>query len=354
MMRRFPSISMWIGVVVLVGMIFLSWWYAMTWFEATFPRLNQRLQDFWNHPYLTLGSFGLTLAFLVKATIFLCLLWLFTRVASTVLRTQILDKTALGEGRKFSLQRLASYTLFGVGALTGLNALGIDLSSFAVFSGALGIGLGLGFQTIAKNFASGLILLVEQPVKVGDRVQVDDLRGDIVHIESRATWIRTNDNVVMIVPNSEFIERRVTNWTANDRNVRINVPLGVSYGSDPEIVRSVLLRVGEKHPDVLADPAPDVIFTGFGDSSLDFELRVWTQRQVTTPKIISSDMYFALFAALKKEGIEIPFPQRDLHLRSVAPKVLGQPVDGNDGNDPDPSETTRCREPGTNSLKELL
>ena len=321
-MKRFPLVSIWIGLVLLIGMIFLSWWYAMTWFEATFPRLSQTLQAFWNHPYLTLGSFGLTLAFLVKTTIFLCLLWLFTRVLSSILRTQILDKTALGEGRNFSLQRLASYTLFGIGALTGLNALGIDLSSLTVFSGALGIGLGLGFQPIVKNFASGLILLVEQPVKVGDRVQVDDLRGDIVHIEARETWIRTNDNVVMIVPNSEFIEGRVTNWTANDRNVRINVPLGVSYGSDPDEVRSVLLRVGREHADVLDDPAADVIFTGFGDSSLDFELRVWTNRQVTTPKIISSDLYFEVFAALKNEGIEIPFPQRYLHLRSVAPTVL--------------------------------
>ena len=324
-------LSIWIGLVVLLGMIFLSWWYVMTWFAATFPRLSQTLQEFWNHPYLTLGSFGLTLSFLVKAILFLGLLWLFTRVLSRILRTQILDKTALGEGRKFSLQRLASYTLFGIGALTGLNALGIDLSSLTVFSGALGIGLGLGFQPIVKNFASGLILLVEQPVKVGDRVQVDDLRGDIVHIESRATWIRTNDNVVMIVPNSEFIEGRVTNWTANDRNVRINVPLGVSYGSDPEEVRSVLLRVGREHSDVLDDPAPDVIFTGFGDSSLDFELRVWTNRQVTTPKIISSDLYFELFVALKSEGIEIPFPQRDLHLRSVPPAVLDQSAAGNKG-----------------------
>ena len=337
-MKRFPLVSIWIGLVVLLGMVFLSWWYALTWFEATFPRLSKTLHEFWNHPYLSFGSFGLTLSFLVKATLFLGLLWLFTRVLSRILRTQILDKTALGDGRKFSLQRLASYTLFGIGALTGLNALGIDLSSLTVFSGALGIGLGLGFQPIVKNFASGLILLVEQPVKVGDRVQVDDLRGDIVHIESRATWIRTNDNVVMIVPNSEFIEGRVTNWTANDRNVRINVPLGVAYGSDPQEVRSVLLRVGREHSDVLDDPAPDVIFTGFGDSSLDFELRVWTNRQVTTPKIISSDLYFELFAALKSEGIEIPFPQRDLHLRSVAPAVLDQSAAGNKGSVTGPQE----------------
>lgn len=131
-MKRFPLASIWIGLVVFLGMIFLSWWYAMTWFESAFPTLSRSLEAFWTHPYLSLGSFGLTLAFMVKATGFLALLWIFTRVASMVLRTQILDKTALGEGRKFSLQRLTSYTLFGIGALAGLNALGMDLSSLAV------------------------------------------------------------------------------------------------------------------------------------------------------------------------------------------------------------------------------
>lgn len=344
-MKHIPAISRWAVAVLLLGVALASWWYAVAWFEATFPSLNQNLRDFWNHPYLTLGNFGLTLAFLVKAALFLALLWIFTRVLSSIFRTQILDKTALGEGRKFSLQRLTSYTFFTVGAVTGLNVLGIDLSSLTLFSGALGIGLGLGFQPIVKNFASGLILLVEQPVKVGDRVQVDDLQGDILHIESRATWVRTNENVVMIVPNSEFIEGRVTNWTANDRNVRINVPLGVSYGSDPEQVRAVLMRVATDHPDVLDDPEPDVIFTGFGDSSIDFEIRVWTSRQVTTPKIIASDLYFALFAAFKQEGIEIPFPQRDLHLRSVAPTVLDQSAGRNSGGDPDPDEGARHHGP---------
>ena len=121
----------------------------------------------------------------------------------------------------------------------------------------------------------------------------------------------------MIVPNSEFIERRVTNLTLIDRNVRITVPVGVSYASDPEQVRSLLLEAARGHPDVLQELSPDVIFAGFGDSSLDFELRVWTSRQVTTPRVIASELYFQIFAALKSAGIEIPFPQRDLHVRSL-------------------------------------
>ena len=275
------------------------------------------VKSFWDSPFFTIGSVRLTIQALVKAAIVFLVLWFGIRLINRLLRTKVLDKTDLDEGLKFSVRRVTSYLFFAVGAIVGLEILGVDLASLAVFSGALGIGLGLGFQTIAKNFASGLILLFEQPIKVGDRVQVGDLLGNIVNIGSRGTWVRTNDNVVMIVPNSEFIEGRVTNWTANDRNVRINLPLGVSYSSDPEHVRDVVLEVAHDHPDVLDAPSPGVIFTGFGASSLDFELRVWTTRQVSTPRTISSQLYFKLFAALKREDIEIPFPQRDIHLRSA-------------------------------------
>ena len=311
----------WAGLAILTAIVLALGWSTLRWATAAFPGLGQFLRESWHRPYSILGSLDLSLRLLATLVGYVALLWLVTRIVSRLLRTQVLDKTALGEGHKFALQRVTAYLLFGLGLLSGLHALGINLSSLAVFGGALGIGLGLGFQTIVKNFASGLILLIERPVKVGDRVQVDNLLGDITHIGSRGTWIRTNDNVVMIVPNSEFIEGRVTNWTANDRNVRINVPLGVSYGSDPERVRSVLMQVAREHPDVLNEPPSDVIFEGFGDSSLDFELRVWTARQVTTPKIIASDLYFKIFASFQREGIEIPFPQRDLHLRSVDPSV---------------------------------
>ena len=139
----------------------------------------------------------------------------------------------------------------------------------------------------------------------------------ITRIAARATWIRTNDNVVMIIPNSEFINSHVTNWTANDRQVRFPIPLGVSYKSDPEVVRDVLMEVADRHPDVLTVPEPEVVFTGFGDSSLNFILNVWTVTRVQYPRILASEIYFMMFKAFKEHGIEIPFPQRDLHLRSV-------------------------------------
>jgi small-conductance mechanosensitive channel len=176
-------------------------------------------------------------------------------------------------------------------------------------------------QSLVGNFVAGLLLLLEQPIRLGDRVEVGDTFGDVVQIGGRGTWIRTNDNVVIIVPNSEFINNRVTNWTANDRLVRISLPVGVSYNSDPETVRQILTGVAHNHPDVLTVPGAEVNFVDFGDSSLDFLLRVWTVNQVQTPVRLKSDLYFAIFEAFRNAGIEIPFPQRDLHLRTIPPTL---------------------------------
>jgi small-conductance mechanosensitive channel len=197
-----------------------------------------------------------------------------------------------------------------------LQSLGVNLSSLVVFGGAVGVGIGLGLQNLVSNFISGLILLVEQPIRIGDRIETRDTFGDVVRIAARSTWIRTNDNVVIIVPNNEFINNSVTNWTANDPNVRISIPVGVGYDSDPERVRELLLRAAADNPDVLADPKPDVIFSDYGDNSLNFVLRVWTCTRAHTPVILKSDLYFTLFKVFADNGIELPFPQRDLHIRS--------------------------------------
>lgn len=138
-----------------------------------------------------------------------------------------------------------------------------------------------------------------------------------MRIGGRSTWIRTNDNEIIIIPNSEFVTARVTNWTANDRSVRFAIPVGVSYASDPEKVRELLLEVARQHPDVLVDPAPEVVFEGLGESSLNFLLRVFTVNQVQTPFKLRSDLYFSIFRTFGQHGVEIPFPQRDLHIKSV-------------------------------------
>jgi small-conductance mechanosensitive channel len=265
-----------------------------------------------------IGHLSVTPLFLLKAVVFIFLLSLLAHVGRKAMSTRILSRTSLDEGLKYALAVGTGYLIFFGGTVIGLQSLGLDLSSVAFLGGAVGIGVGVGLQPIVNNFVSGLILLVERPIKVGDRVEIENLAGDVIQIAARSTWVRTNDNVVIIVPNSEFTSQRVTNWTANDRCVRITLPVGTSYSSNPEQVKQLLLKVAAEHPDVLADPAADVIFTDFGDSSLDFELRVWTIEQVRTPQILKSDLYFSIFRVFAAAEIELPFPQRDLHIRSVS------------------------------------
>ena len=268
-------------------------------------------------PFFELGGLPVTPLFLIKTVGFLLLLSLLSRLAREGLKRRVLPHTSMDLGQQYATARFAGYFVWVLGLLIGLQTAGLNLSSLAVVGGALGIGIGFGLQPIVVNFVAGLILLAERPVKVGDRIEVGETLGDVIRIRGRATWVRTNDNVVIIVPNSDFINNRVTNWTVNDRQVRFAMEVGVSYGSDPDEVREILLSVAAAHHDVLADPPPDVLFTGFGDSSLNFALRVWTVSRVQVPKVLVSELYFETFRAFKARGIEIPFPQRDLHLRSV-------------------------------------
>jgi len=272
-------------------------------------------------PYFFFGELPVTPGLLLRTFLYMLLLGLFSGAARRFLRDRVLTHTSLDTGQRYAFARVAGYIILLLGIIIGLQSVGANLSSLLLVGGAVGIGIGFGLQNVANNFIAGLILLIERPIKVGDRIEVESINGDVVRILARSTWIRTNDNVVIIVPNSQLTENRVINWTANDRRVRFHVPFGVSYGSNPQQVREVALAVAARHQDVLADPAPDIIFTGFGDSALNFDLRVWTETQVQNPKVMVSDLYFALFEAFREHKIEIPFPQRDLHLKSVAAGV---------------------------------
>jgi small-conductance mechanosensitive channel len=310
-MRSFLSL---VGLLLLlflwrmISPLFLP--YVTRWAGSDFRRL-------WLQPYFTLGNVPITPPFLIESFILLIIIILAARFIRRFVRYQILARTSLDVGQQFALERGIGYIVFVIGLMIVLQSVGVNLNSLIVLGGAIGIGIGLGLQTIANNFTAGVILLIERSIKVGDRVEVGSLNGDVVQIGARATWVRTNDNINVIVPNSEFTQKPVTNWTAEDRQVRFSVPLGVSYGSKPERVREILLNVAADHPDVLTSPEPDVIFRGFGDSSLNFDLRVWTIRRVQTPQILRSELYFRIFEAFGKNGVEIPFPQRDLHLKSV-------------------------------------
>ena len=284
--------------------------------------LGSDVIEYLNRSLFELGSLPVTPLFLAKCLLFLLGLTAASRMLRHFLQRRVLPHTSMEPGQQYAFARFSSYVFFLLGLAIGLQSLGVDLSSLVVLGGALGVGVGLGLQNVVSNFVSGLILLIERPVKVGDRIEVENTFGEVVRIAGRSTWVRTNDNVVIIVPNSEFITGRVINWTANDRQVRFSVPVNVAYGSDPDQVRSALLEVARKNPDVLRDPEPDVILTDFGESALHFQLRVFTTSRVSTPPVLKSDLYFAIFQTFAEKGIHIPFPQRDLHLKSVVPIVV--------------------------------
>ncbi|TLS35366.1 mechanosensitive ion channel family protein [Pseudalkalibacillus caeni] len=239
----------------------------------------------------------------------------------------IYERYDLDRGLRFTFDRVFYYIIMIIAFVISLTTVGIDLSALTVFAGVLGVGIGFGMQNIANNFISGLILLFERPIKVGDRVIVNDVIGDIERINMRATIIRTLDNEHIIMPNSYFLEQEVINRSYIDQRLRLVIPVGVAYGSDVEFVRELLYRVADdekkESADILDEPQPFVNFLGFGSSSLDFELFVW----LSNPQSVierKSSLNFRINRTFEENNIEIPFPQRDLHVRSIDADLLNR------------------------------
>jgi potassium efflux system protein len=206
----------------------------------------------------------------------------------------------------------------GLGIIVAVQSIGLNLTSLAVVFGLLSVGIGFGLQNIVSNFISGLIILFERPIKIGDQITIGDVLGKVSNISLRATLIRTFDNISIIVPNSEFITSQVINWSHRDPKIRIHVNVGVAYGSDVPLVINSLLEVAQNHPEVLKDPAPKVWFIEFGDSSLNFDLLAWILSPKRRPDVIS-DLNKGIDEIFRKNKIQIPFPQIDLHIRSSVP-----------------------------------
>jgi small-conductance mechanosensitive channel len=274
------------------------------------------LQKVMEYPLLKLGGAQLTLAAITKLLALLALVVVAEIVLRRLFVARVLRHTRLQPAIQFAVGKILGYVFIAVGWFVSLQLLGIDLSSLAVLAGAVGLGLGFGFQNIVSNFVSGLIILAERPVALGDRIEVDGVNGVVTRISLRSTTVVTSDNITIIVPNSDFIAHTVTNWSHGDPKVRTRLPVGVAYGTDIERLKRLLLEVSSENPKVLREPPPEVLFVGFGDSALNFELAVWSVEMIERPLRFRSDLYFALEKKLREHQIEIPFPQRDLHLRS--------------------------------------
>ncbi|NCJ07634.1 mechanosensitive ion channel [Synechococcales cyanobacterium C] len=237
------------------------------------------------------------------------------RSVQGLLRNRILQVTGISRSAQSAIAMMVNYLLVFIGALVLLQIWGLDLSSLAIFASVLGVGIGLGLQGIAKEFVSGLVLIFERPIQIGHFIEVEGLKGTVERINVRSTEVRTLDQVSIIVPNSRFLESDVINWSYGNPMSRLQIPVGVAYGSNSSEVRAALIDAARSHPNVLAEPSPSVFFTDFGDSALNFTLLVWVNEPQRQP-VIKSDLNFRIETVLRHRGIEIPFPQRDLHVRS--------------------------------------
>jgi len=281
-------------------------------FEAFLGHFN----DLLNLKLLMLGDTKLTLGLFISLTVAIFLLFFISELARKFLANKVLTRYKLEVGIRQSIATIFKYIIIIFGLVTILQNSNVDLSALGILAGAIGVGIGFGLQNITNNFISGLIILFERPIKVGDRIEVNDVYGDVVKISARSTMVLTNDNISIIVPNSQFIDNAVINWSHNDRNIRFNIPVGVSYREDPAKIKRILLEVVKANDGVLKYPEPDVLFEQYNDSSIDFNLRVWTSQYINKPRVLKSQLYYEIFRRFGEEKVEIPFPQRDLHIRS--------------------------------------
>ena len=265
---------------------------------------------------VTAGEKKITIGLILAAVAILYASFIVSWAVQTILMEEVLRRRQVELGARLSMARLVHYVLILVGFMIALSALGFDLKNITILGGALGIGIGFGLQTVVSNFVCGLILLFERPLKVGDVIELGDQRGRVKKLGLRATVVQTFDQAEVVVPNTDLISNQVTNWTLADRRMRLTIPVGVAYGSDITLVMNSLTEIAQENSLVLKEPAPQVLFSALGASSLDFEFRIWLadfsdRRQVQSEILVEIDRRF------RELEIEIPFPQRDVHFRSL-------------------------------------
>ena len=272
-----------------------------------------------------IGSISISLIGILGGILVFIVGLFLTRWFQSWLDGSVMARGRVDAGVRNSIRTAVGYAGIAIAALIGISSAGIDLSNLALIAGALSLGIGFGLQNVVSNFVSGLILLAERPFKTGDWIVAGNVTGTVRKISVRATEIETFQRQTVILPNSELINAAVGNWTHKNKLGRIEIQIGVAYGSDVRRVHEILLEIARSHPLVLKNPEPFVLFANFGASSLDFEVRVYLA-DVLTGVLVQNDIRFAIVEAFGREGIEIPFPQHDIHLRTDATRPKPAPA----------------------------
>lgn len=312
--KSIKPIIKWFHVVILITVQCVIW--------DIYPTINTAFIGINN---FGVDAFGLhiSLKFVFTVGIVFYGALITSKAIQALLLKNVLPRYKAEKGVQLSITRLAHYAILTIGFLIMLRVLGFQLNQITLLGGALGVGIGFGLQAIVNNFASGLILLFERPIKVGDTIQIGTEWGEVKQLGLRATIIQTFDNAEIVVPNSDLITGQVTNWTLGDRRVRVKIPVGVAYGTDVSKVLEILIACGNANPMVLSSPKPTALFLAFGASSLDFELRVWIPEFLDKVQVLS-DLNQDIDNEFAMNNIEIPFPQSDLHIRSVDDEAADQ------------------------------
>lgn len=276
-------------------------------------------------PLLTLGNSVLSIWVMAKAMLILLAFIYASRLICAYLNYKVYPSVGIEPGLAYAIDTFLKYFLLFLGGLTVLQVVGFDLRALLVFAGAIGIGVGLAMQGMAANLISGFSIIFGGKLRRGDWIETGDTVGEVTDIYLRATKVRTRDNIEYIIPNANLMSEVIVNYSLSDSLIRISVSFGVSYAADPHEVARLAEEVAKKEPLVADSPGPAVRFVGYGDNSIDFQLLIWIDVRRVARRNVRSRIYFALFDAFKQAGIEIPFPQRDLHIRSGIPEVWQQP-----------------------------
>ena len=310
--RLFISIGWLLWFFGVIIALILAWSTKQNVFAFITPILNKSF---------SIGKISLSPMGLLFTVLILFVTFVLTRLGRYIIAEKIFVKSDIEPGLQDSITTISIYVMWGLGLVMALGVLGVSTTSLAVVFGAMSIGIGFGLQAIFNNFVSGIILLFERPIQVGDAVEIQGIWGTVKNINVRATLVQTFDNASLIIPNSEFISSQVTNWSFKEPSLRRKVSVGVAYGSDIELVRQTLLEIANQTKNVLKRPKPDVVFDDHGDSALIFILRYWTT--VDYYYSTSSDIRFSLDRLFRERNIEIAFPQRDVHIRSTPKNKTG-------------------------------
>jgi small-conductance mechanosensitive channel len=259
-------------------------------------------------------ALGLSLVQIFQVIVLIAVVFWFASAAKRFLFNRFLSKSGLDRSLQYTIAQLCGYLVLTIGIVVALQSAGLNLSALAVFAGAVGVGIGFGLQNIARNFISGLVVLAERPIKIGDRVEVGTVTGQVKGLRARSTTILTNDNITIIVPNSDFIEKPVINWSHGDARVRFRIRVGISVDSDVPKACQILTEIARAHPAALKDPEPWVVFDKFGDSAFELELVVWSLEMSYRPRAFRSDLNFEIERRFREEGISWPRSRRDVRL----------------------------------------